>query len=617
MKNFGIHFVTRTLIAALLSAFCLTSGVFAQEQSEADELSDLSLGDLLNLEITVATKTGMTLEEAPAIVSVITGDEIRNMGARNLADVLRTVPGFDVTRMVGFPSHITAIRGSGDYDSVKVMMNGHMLRAMASYYDIFPISTVRRIEIIRGPGSALYGAGAFFGIINIITKQGGEEPSKISLERGSYATVKPSGEFSYKKNDFRAWLYADYHTTDGYDGIIESDMTDNSEWFEGATPGEMTGDGRYYNVQANISYKNFYLMGMLSADDLNNPVGIAKALSDENEIKDKYYFGEIGYKGPLSEKGNLTFRMFYERFEMDRFWEIFPEETAEMEMHTGFPPGEGLNGNPLFKTYYLGGEIQADYEFGRGLQLVGGAHYEFKKVFDVKSIANYNPTGAPLEVDGITYPGFPYQYFHTGWTDISENGNWLDESEQTIRAYYAQGIFDLKELFSLTAGVENLSFTAGVRCDDYDDVGSTTNPRFGIVYAPTEKFWFKGLHGTAFRAPSSGELYVKNNPSWTGNRNLKPEELETLECLVGYNLTRNISSSLTYYNIKTENLIILSNREQINAGEAESNGFEAEVKINFDRFRYAYLNFTWQDVKNTTHPDYHFGWRKNLCPRRF
>ena len=341
-------------------------------------------------------------------------------------------------------------------------------------------------------------------------------------------------------------------------------------------------------------------MGMLNADKRNNPVGIVTALVDEDEIRDKYYFGEIGYKGTVSDRGNLMLRMYYERFEMDRFWEIFPEETSEMEIHTGFPPAEGPSGNPLVKTYFIGGEVQADYEFFQGVQLVGGICYEYKNVFDIKSLANHNATGSPLEVGGITYPGLPFQYFHTGWTDISENGNWQDESDRSIFALYAQGVFDLKKLFSLTWGVENLSFTAGMRYDDYDDIGSSVNPRFGIVYAPTEKLRFKTLYGTAFRAPSSDELYIKNNPAWTGNRDLKPEELETLECFVGYDFTENIRSSLTYYKIKTENLIILSGREQKNAGQAESSGLEAEMRMGSGKYKYAYLNFTWQDVKNTT-----------------
>jgi len=510
------------------------------------------------------------------------------------------VPGFDLTHWVMHRSHDVKIRGLGAAASIKILMNGSALRSSEYLVDIIPLNIVRRIEIIRGPGSALYGTGAFFGIINIITKGGGDEPSRVTLEGGSNGTLRPSGEFSYKDGDLSVFLYGDYYGSDGYDATLEADATSNSP-LEGSVPGKLTNEGKFLSLHADISYKNFYFTGLFYTNKMNSPVGIAKALTDESEVRDKYFNGELGYRNTLADRGHLMFRMYYDRFELDRFWEIFPEETAEMDMHTGFPPGEGLNGKPMSKDSHFGAEIQADYAFSSGIQLVGGMSYDYSELFDVRSLANHNVTGYPLEVDGITYPGFPFQYFHTGWTDISENGNWLDEADRTIWALYAQWVFDIKKLFSLNAGVESLSFTAGVRHDDYDDVGSTTNPRFGIVWAPTKKLYFKALHGTAFRAPEAAELYMKNNPSLTGNKHLKPEELETAEFLVGYNLTRNIRANITCFNVRTDNLIIIKNRSYANDGKAESSGIEAEMRMRFDKFRYAYANFTWQDVKNTTH----------------
>jgi len=263
MKNFGIHFVAKALTAAvLLALFCFSPGVFA-EQAETDELSGLSLGDLLNLDVSVATKTEMTMQEAPSIVSVITGDEIRNMGARNITDVLRTVPGFDITHTIEVPNHTPHVRGSGELLTIKMMINSHSFRGtdgqMALLFDMLPVRSIRRIEIIRGPGSALYGTGAFFGVVNIITKEGGDVPSGITLEGGSYGTIKPSGEFSYKDDDFKAYIYADFHTTDGYDGTVESDRATDSPVLGSAAPGKLTSDRKYGNVQANVSFKKLFL----------------------------------------------------------------------------------------------------------------------------------------------------------------------------------------------------------------------------------------------------------------------------------------------------------------------------------------------------------------------
>jgi iron complex outermembrane receptor protein len=140
-----------------------------------------------------------------------------------------------------------------------------------------------------------------------------------------------------------------------------------------------------------------------------------------------------------------------------------------------------------------------------------------------------------------------------------------------------------------------------VRYDHYDDVGSTTNPRFGLVYAPTEKLWFKSLYGTAFRAPGWSEMYAKNNPAYVGNGDVEPENVRTFEFLMGYNFTKNIRGSVTWYHMQAEDMVLGWEGTFRNVGKFESQGVEAEMKLVFGRFRYAYLNASYQNVADTTH----------------
>jgi len=382
--------------------------------------------------------------------------------------------------------------------------------------------------------------------------------------------------------------------------MVGSDMATDSPRLASHAPNRITEGGSHANVQANISYKNFFFTGMFQEMDYEVPIGIASALTDRNEFGDMFAFGEFGFDLPIKEKGNLLFKAYYDYYKFKRMYEIFSYETGEMDMHTGFPPDEGLFGNPCHKSSVLGGEITADYEVFPGIALVAGFSYEYWKAYDVRHYANHNVTGDSLEVNGVVYPGFPYQYFPGGMTDISENGNWLEEADRSIKALYLQGTFDLKDLFSLERGVKSLSLTAGVRYDSYDDVGSTTNPRFGLVYAPTEKLYFKALYGTAFRAPSWESIYAKNNPAFVGNRDVEPENVRAFEFLIGYNFTENIRSSVTWYNMLAEDLIEAGEGTYRNFGEFESQGLEAEIRLAFGRFRYAYLNAAYQDVMNTT-----------------
>ncbi len=599
MFGFGKWNGVKTATLFVILIMRIPASLMAQEAG--DELGDISLSDLLNLEVSVATKSEMAVEEVPSIVSVITGEEIRNMGARNLEDVLRTVPGFDMTHDPTRVTHQVGIRGMmspAHNNKIKVMMDGHSLSAFfgsAHYnFNTIPVSNVRQIEIIRGPGSALYGTGAFLGVINIITQKDGDGPSVLAVEGGSFDTIRTYGRLSYKNEDFNLSLYADYYDTEGEKERVDSDRFGTSP--ASAAPGYTSNHLDNYTFKSDISYNGFYFSGFFQKLSGESPIGIVYTLTDEDDTASTYVFGEIGYKTAIADKGNLEIRAFYDYGEQDALVEIFSEENAAALF--GWTNGESVFGKPYEETRVLGGEITVAYEIISGMDLVAGASYEYIDMFDVRSYATANITGAPLEIRGVTYA--PMQYLG-GLVDISENGNWVKASDRTVYSVYAQSIFDIKESFSLKKGVENLSVIAGVRYDHYDDFGETVNPRFGLVYAPTSKLWIKALYGEAFRAPNFSELYAMNNPSRTGNPDVKPETITTAEGQIRYHLSKNLSASLTFFNVSAEDLIQTVIREYSNVGQMESRGVEAELRWQFDRRDYAYLNATWQDVKDTTH----------------
>ncbi|MGR3220505.1 MAG: TonB-dependent receptor, partial [Candidatus Anammoxibacter sp.] len=140
--------------------------------------SDTYLEDELNWlreenYVTIATKSKLKISKAPSIVTVITAEEIEDMGFRTLPEVLRIVPGFDIIKDAGFGKILSGVRGIRDADNkIKVLIDGHSLNmpyngGAALFFDDLPLKNVKKIEIIRGPGSALYGANAFLAVINI------------------------------------------------------------------------------------------------------------------------------------------------------------------------------------------------------------------------------------------------------------------------------------------------------------------------------------------------------------------------------------------------------------------------------------------------------------------
>ncbi len=568
--------------------------------------------------LSIATRTEMTEETAPSIVSVITGEQIRNMGARTIVDVLKTLPGFDLTHYAVLPTHKISVRGMSSTNSnekVRIMINGHCMKdfyweVFGPHFDALPLANIRKIEIIRGPGSALYGTDAFLGVINIITEQGGDRPSEVSVESGTCNTLKPYGELSYRKKDFKAYLYADYYSTDGYDGNVEADYA--TRFFGqdySAAPGKLNSKDRHYAFQADIRYKDLYFSGFFSRSDTDYPAGFYYALADENDVKTWYGYAETGYRLPVGDTGHLGIKVYHDRADVNTTIEILSEQTAQMPgMYEGFPADEGVYEGVRSCHAISGAELTADSSICSGIQLAGGMSYEYIRHYGIKHYANYNLTGQPVELGGIRYEAFPpFQYFSGGITDLSEKGIWITDKDREIAAFYTEGIFDLKQLFSLNKGVENLSVTLGGRYDRYDDIGSSTNPSLGIVYAPTKKFWFKALYGEAFRAPDFSEIYLENYSDQEKAPSLKPEKIATTECLIGYHFTPDISASLTGFHVRGSDLIAYRasgiTALLTNIGKMKSYGAEAELKASFGKFQYAYLNFTWQKVKDTTHAE--------------
>ncbi|MCP4344673.1 MAG: TonB-dependent receptor [Desulfobacterales bacterium] len=605
----------------LLIFLCFLISFFIPSQLTAqDGIEGISLGELLNLEITTATKTALRVSEAPSIVSVITANEIYNMGARNIMDVLKTVPGFDIVQNTLWHGQILAVRGifnSNEHSAkVKFMMNGHPLRdegnIIVLFFEDIPIHNVKQIEIIRGPGSALYGAGAFIGIINIITKNADETEDReadtgVSVSYGSFNTSHGYTDMAYKHGDFKTYFFTEYYNTDGPSLEIESDastifardlgLSPASDY--SAAPGDMNLESARYNFNLDMSCKNFSFFGFLSKSKYEDPVGPINALGDESPGKELVTFGELQYVHPLSDKGNLTVKAFYDFSRFENHHEVYSEETTRL---LGFPEGEGVDIRTSVSSSETGGEITLDYELIPELRIISGALYEYSEMFDQYTGINANAvSNDPITVNGKQYPANTYL---DGFHDVSDSYPILPEESRHNTALYCQLTADIKEVFSMEKGVDNLTITGGLRYDHYNDFGDTVNPRIGLVYAPTEKVYFKALYGTAFRAPMFTEMYIKNNPSLSGNPELKPEKIATLEGLVGFNVNKNIRSTLTFFHTRVTDLIqtkidgtIL---RYLNYGEMISKGVEGELRIGFGKNKYGYFNITWQDVKDVS-----------------
>ena len=170
----------------------------AHAQIAPSDPDALSIEQLLDVELTsTASKFSQEITRAPASVTVVTAEQIRQHGYRTLAEVLSSVQGFYTTYDRNYT--YIGVRGfarPGDYNTrVLLLVDGHRLNEPV--YDMAPIGTdfpidvslIDRVEVIRGPGSSLYGTSAFFAVVNVLTRTGAAVPgARVDASLGSLAT---------------------------------------------------------------------------------------------------------------------------------------------------------------------------------------------------------------------------------------------------------------------------------------------------------------------------------------------------------------------------------------------------------------------------------------------
>jgi outer membrane receptor for ferrienterochelin and colicins len=195
-----------------------TGGARGQKSDKQEpDLTTLSLEDLTKVQIETvygASKFGQKVTEAPSSVTIVTADEIQKYGYRTLADLLRSVPGFYIS-YDGQDTYI-GVRGisrPSDYNTlVLILVDGHRMNenvyngTYISGEFVIDFDLIDRVEIIRGPGSSLYGTDAFFAVINIFTKRGRDlKGTEVSLSAGGQETYQ-GREFRRKQGQPPAFL---------------------------------------------------------------------------------------------------------------------------------------------------------------------------------------------------------------------------------------------------------------------------------------------------------------------------------------------------------------------------------------------------------------------------
>lgn len=530
--------------------------------------------------IVTATKQAVPLSKVPAVATVITAEQIRNMGARTLAEVLRVVPGIGVYQEFTHDKGIE-VRGVRTIASSKILLlvdgirlnnlgfgGGFVLNA-----DL-PLDNVKRIEVVRGPVSALYGANAFVAVINVITKEGGDiNGIEAGVGGGSWSTQRYGALAGKKFGDMQVAAHFNYLESDGFRGDVQQDADPYSS---SVAPGKTDLWRQRLDAGLTASWHGLRLEYRHTHNERGSYLGVASALNDESHAQFIEDVGEVSYRHAFSDALAFSARAYGSLMRSDQYWEIFSEGFA------GAFPG-GMLGNPRFKNRAVGVEVQADYRLFKDNLLTVGITQEQSRQYDVQHWANfyYADPNNPLSLTPLAF-----------FQNTTGTHNWNQNRHRTIKAWYIQDSWNI---------TDRVNLIAGVRHDEYSDVGSTTNPRAGVVWELLKDTHIKLLAGRAFRAPTFEELYNTNNPAVTGNPNLDPEVITTTEISLETKAVKNTNLKLSYFKNYIRDIIGLQQsglaKIYANSGRSRIAGLEAEGRYDFSKTDNAYANFTWLEPK--------------------
>ncbi|MCW8924182.1 MAG: TonB-dependent receptor [Gammaproteobacteria bacterium] len=543
----------------------------ANTDKNLENFLSLSLEELVNLETTIAAHEKHTTTKAPAVVTLITADDIKATGATNLTDVLEGVPGIHIkTHHFGFRPLIY-FRGASAKQTL-LMVNGTPMKDLMWGFGIFwkglPTSMIERIEIIRGPGSALFGSDASAGVINVITKTAGKiQDSEIGVRAGSFNTKTAWMQHGDNWNGFDIGLTAELFSTDGHAPLIKADAQTISDQANGTSvsyaPGYVYNGWNNQDIRFSIAKDNWRVLAdFMRHTNLETGLTGAGTLDPVTQANDHRY--------------NLD--LLYNNESFSDNWGIDAELSI---LHLDYSSGDGFQERPPGYTdstgTYPDGQInqmrsaerRGNVEISglyRGIEnhaLRIGAGYIWQDLYSVEHFVNFG-TGA--DGNPIT-PGAPLQNIaHSPYA-------FAPEKMRKIGYLFLQNVWTINN---------DLELTAGARYDDYSDFGDTLNPRLALVWNSTDKLTTKLMYGRAFRAPSYLELFAET--SWSlPNENLDPERSETLELAFSFDASKDLLLNLNLYHFKQTDIIRatdtgLSKLEFQNLGDHSIHGAELEVR---------------------------------------
>jgi iron complex outermembrane receptor protein len=612
----GILMHTKVFWICWIVTIFLSQTVLAQE-GDLECMEALGENDLAALYgdeefVSIATGSSKPAYKAPAVASVIMAADIETMGARNLNEVLETVPGLHVgLSTLSRLDSVYSIRGihTGFNPQVLMLMNGipfpELWSGARPILFRLPVSSIARIEVIRGPGSAVYGADAYAGVINIITKEASDiDGTTFGGRKGSFDTHDLWFQHGKTLGDWDVALTFEWQKSNGDDDrLINSDFQSTLDSSFGTNallaPGPL--ETRYEVFDTHLEIKRVSALGDWGLrlwnwrlNDAGVGAGAYQALDPEGRQSDDLYMVDLSYDtADLLSDWKLGARTSYQYLENDIHFKLLPDGTvvpigSDGNINFSSPAGivsfpDGIIANPDGSEKVTGLDLTAFHTGIESHRIRLGVGWKYQKMEPEES-KNYGPGvldqgPLPASVSGAV-------------TDVTDTPNVYSPNESRELWYLS-----LQDEWQFARDWE---LTAGVRYDEYSDFGQTVNPRLALVWETRHNLTSKILYGSAFRAPSFSELYAINNPVALGNRDLDPETIDTLELSFDYRPTFEFQTVLSLFAYEAKDLIEFVTDPATGASTAQNardqkgRGFELEANWKATRNLHLKTNYAFQ-----------------------
>ncbi len=613
-RNFIHRYMRMHSLTRLAVGWGLVALATVARAAEADlnhSMFDLSLAELADIRVvTAASGYEQNLLDAPASVSVIEAEEWEENGARTLDDAIRSLPGVHLTKVqTGVTKDRISLRGlSGSFgQQVLVLVDGtpinHSYDGGVFFGNRIPLLGFQRIEVVKGPGSAIYGADAFGGVVNLVSYAPGTAPSQWVVRAGAFNTWEAGFTHDMKIGNSTLQLAYEYQRSDDDTGkVVKADLQSLFDSIFGTKVSEAPGRIDEHYAVSSLSARWRWKKLSFDVYDWRNlgaglGAGVAQALDPRGHSQESSTTYKLGVDLSSLATGQLDFHLMYRAESLQTRYNIFPPGTvlpigADGNINFAKPVNlvtfsDGYIGAPGNGNRTYSADLTHLFELGADHRVRWAFGYDLIQLRASES-KNFGPSilnGTQLIVNGklTSTTGTAYNY--------------VPDTDRKV--WY----LSLQDEWKITPA---LRATAGIRHDQYSDFGGTTNPRFGLNYDLAKDVVLKLSAGTAFRAPAFADLYSSNNPAGLGNPALLPETIRTVEAgisaILPFAPQLQLDVSVFHYEAKQLIAFVLQPATGVqlarNVGTRRGQGFEFSGRWQVAKGLSADFNYSYVNEKN-------------------